>query len=57
MRSVKKNKEWQNKTCVPLLTSITMALNRMRFTFPEGSISKLLNAQEASYFEKLTSFD
>uniref|UniRef100_A0A8R1TVX7 Nucleoporin NDC1 n=1 Tax=Onchocerca volvulus TaxID=6282 RepID=A0A8R1TVX7_ONCVO len=57
MRSVKKNKEWQNKTCVPLLTSITMALNRMRFTFPEGSISKLLNAQEASYFEKLTSCD
>ncbi|MCP9262789.1 hypothetical protein DINM_005757 [Dirofilaria immitis] len=57
MRSVKTDKEWQNKTCVPLLTSITMALNRMRFTFPEGSISKLLNAQEATYFEKLTSFD
>ncbi|VDN92880.1 unnamed protein product [Brugia pahangi] len=57
MRSVKKDKEWQNKTCSPLLTSITMALSRMRFTFPEGSISKLLSVQEATYFEKLTSFD
>uniref|UniRef100_A0A0R3RT14 Nucleoporin NDC1 n=1 Tax=Elaeophora elaphi TaxID=1147741 RepID=A0A0R3RT14_9BILA len=57
MRSVKKDKEWQNKTCVPLLTSLTMALNRMRFTFPEGSISKLLSVQEGNYFEKLTSID
>ncbi|KAL3984974.1 Nucleoporin protein Ndc1-Nup family protein [Acanthocheilonema viteae] len=57
MRSFKKDKEWQNKTCVPLLTSITMALNRMRFTFPESSLSKLLSAQQAFYFEKLTSFD
>ncbi|VDK77803.1 unnamed protein product [Litomosoides sigmodontis] len=57
MRSVKTDKEWQNVTCEPLLTSITTALNRIRLTFPEGSISKLLSAQEASYFEKLTSFD
>uniref|UniRef100_A0A915Q5V5 Nucleoporin protein Ndc1-Nup n=1 Tax=Setaria digitata TaxID=48799 RepID=A0A915Q5V5_9BILA len=57
MRSAKEDREWQNKTCVPLLTSITMALNRIRFTFPDGSISKLLSPQEVSYFDKLTSID
>ncbi|VDN05433.1 unnamed protein product [Thelazia callipaeda] len=57
MRSSKEDREWQNRACVPLHASITMALNRIRLTFSEGTISKLLSPQEAIYFKKVTSFD